>query len=142
MVRPRGQLQMIERIEFSNYKALRSAVLPLGQFTLIVGPNGSGKTTALRSLDSIRALGPFAHGQAVHAGVSESERSKSIYCHSNVATVGITHDVGISISWGEPDRDCVTRVIWQAPSTFRFECIHRSGNAVDGAVQGRMNTAL
>jgi predicted ATPase len=41
---------MIEWIEFKNFKALREATLPLSQFTLIVGPNGSGKTTALNAI--------------------------------------------------------------------------------------------
>jgi predicted ATPase len=41
---------MIESVHFKNFKALRDTTLPLGRFTLIVGPNGSGKTTALKSL--------------------------------------------------------------------------------------------
>src|SRR5438552_3210188 len=38
---------MIESIEFQNFKVLRQTTLKLGPFTLLVGPNGSGKTTAL-----------------------------------------------------------------------------------------------
>jgi len=38
---------MFESIKFQNFKALRDTTLPLSRFTLIVGPNGSGKTTAL-----------------------------------------------------------------------------------------------
>ena len=46
---------MIEWIEFQNYKALRNArLLPLGRFTLIVGANGSGKSTALNAVFSLR----------------------------------------------------------------------------------------
>lgn len=41
---------MIEAIHFKNFKALRDTTLPLGPLTLIVGPNGSGKTTALEAL--------------------------------------------------------------------------------------------
>jgi len=41
---------MIEWIEFKNFKALRDAKLPLSRFTLIVGANGSGKSTALSAL--------------------------------------------------------------------------------------------
>ncbi len=40
---------MIRSVEFQNFKVLRDTALPLGPFTLIVGPNGSGKTTALES---------------------------------------------------------------------------------------------
>jgi predicted ATPase len=42
---------MIEKVEFRNFKILRDAVLPLGPFTLIVGPNASGKSTALQAID-------------------------------------------------------------------------------------------
>lgn len=40
---------MIKLLAFKNYKVLRDAELPLGRFTLIVGANGSGKTTALEA---------------------------------------------------------------------------------------------
>lgn len=38
---------MLDYIQFRNFKVLRDAVLPLGRFTLIIGPNSSGKSTAL-----------------------------------------------------------------------------------------------
>lgn len=55
---------MIESIEFSNFKALRKTVLPLEPFTLLLGPNGSGKTSvlqALRGIAGIVAQPNFAH---------------------------------------------------------------------------------
>ncbi len=44
---------MIERIRFKNFKALKDAEIKLGAFNLIVGPNGSGKTSVLQSLQAI-----------------------------------------------------------------------------------------
>jgi predicted ATPase len=38
---------MIESIRFENFKGLQDATLPLGRFTLVVGANGTGKSTAL-----------------------------------------------------------------------------------------------
>ena len=45
---------MLEWIEFKNFKALRDTRLPLGRFTLIVGANGSGKSTALLGLSLLK----------------------------------------------------------------------------------------
>jgi predicted ATPase len=47
---------MFESIEFKNFKALRDTTLPLSPFTLIVGPNGSGKTTALNAISALCQL--------------------------------------------------------------------------------------
>jgi AAA15 family ATPase/GTPase len=52
---------MIESVHFRNFKALRDTTLPLGRFTLIVGPNASGKSTALQALKAAHNAGlPFA----------------------------------------------------------------------------------
>jgi predicted ATPase len=47
---------MIESIEFTNFKALRKTTLPLSPFTLLMGPNGSGKTTVLQALQLVANL--------------------------------------------------------------------------------------
>src|SRR5260221_9602123 len=44
---------MLKSIQFKNFKILRDATLPLERFTLIVGPNSSGKSTALQALQII-----------------------------------------------------------------------------------------
>lgn len=41
---------MIKSIHFENFKVLRDVTLPLSRFTLIVGSNGSGKSTAMQAL--------------------------------------------------------------------------------------------
>jgi len=45
---------MITEIRYKNFKALRDVTLPLGRFTLIVGANGTGKTTAMNSLNILK----------------------------------------------------------------------------------------
>lgn len=44
---------MITKVHYKNFKALRDSTLPLGRFTLIVGANGTGKTTAMRGIELI-----------------------------------------------------------------------------------------
>jgi len=47
---------MIERVWFKNFKALRDASISFARFTVIVGPNASGKTSVLEGLDCVARL--------------------------------------------------------------------------------------
>lgn len=51
---------MITSVHFENCGPLRDATLPLEPFTLIIGPNGSGKTTALRCLGDNQFASPMS----------------------------------------------------------------------------------
>jgi predicted ATPase len=42
---------MIETVRFKNFKALRDVTVALERFTVLVGPNASGKTSVLQGLD-------------------------------------------------------------------------------------------
>ncbi len=44
---------MLTRATFANYKALRNVTVDLTQFTVIVGKNGTGKTSVLEAIDSL-----------------------------------------------------------------------------------------
>ncbi len=56
----------IKSIKFQNVKVLRDTELPLGRFTLLIGPNGSGKTTALRALAAFaQQTWPWRNGVSV-----------------------------------------------------------------------------
>lgn len=48
---------MISRVVFENFKALKSAAVDLEQFTVFVGPNGSGKTSILEGLSFVEIYG-------------------------------------------------------------------------------------
>ncbi len=48
---------MIEKVEFRNFKALRDVSLDLERFTVLVGPNASGKTSVLEGLYYLSEFG-------------------------------------------------------------------------------------
>jgi predicted ATPase len=49
---------MIETVSFKNFKALRDVTIPLERFTVLVGPNASGKTSVLQGLAYLHAKDP------------------------------------------------------------------------------------
>jgi len=54
---------VIASVHFKNFKALRSATVKLEPFNLVIGPNGSGKTSLIQALLRLRTLAalPAAH---------------------------------------------------------------------------------
>jgi predicted ATPase len=61
---------VIAAVQFRNFKALRSASVRLGAFNLLVGPNGSGKTSLIEALLRLRTLAglPATHrAELAHA---------------------------------------------------------------------------
>jgi len=55
---------MIAAVHFRNFKALRSAAVKLAPFNLVLGPNGSGKTSLIQALLRLRTLAGLP---AIHA---------------------------------------------------------------------------
>jgi predicted ATPase len=97
---------MIESIEFKNFKVLRDATLPLGRRNILVGPNGSGKTTVLQALEVARCRG----GPNWPA----------------IRSVCVVHDrtVGLVLNWATSQGAVQYLLGWKAPlgqyNEFRF----------------------
>ncbi len=109
---------MIETVEFHIFKALRKATLPLGRFTLIVGPNGSGKTTAIQALQAAAAPGSTGFEKVATAGLEQS----------NVATV-----VEVVLHWGTPHTGTRTNVRWFSRGGHDRNHLHTGGDPVSDA---------
>ena len=62
---------MIAAVHFRNFKALRSAAVRLAPFNLLLGPNGSGKTSLIQALLRLRTLAALP---AVHAEDLKGQR--------------------------------------------------------------------
>jgi len=61
----------VERIDIAGYRSVRRLSLPLGTLTVVLGPNGSGKTNLYRALELIHdaAQGRLARSLASDGGV-------------------------------------------------------------------------
>lgn len=64
---------MIAAVHFQNFKALRSTAVKLAPFNLVLGPNGSGKTSLIQALLRLRMLAGL---HAVPAGTLQGRKSK------------------------------------------------------------------
>lgn len=58
---------VIASIQFRHFKALRSASLSLQPFNLLIGPNGSGKTSLIQAILRLRNLVQLPYGLATAA---------------------------------------------------------------------------
>jgi len=67
---------MIESVHFRNFKVLRDATLPLGRFTLIVGPNGTGKSTVLKAFGMAGFPGGYHYEQVASIGLNGTDTPK------------------------------------------------------------------
>ncbi|MCX6951165.1 MAG: AAA family ATPase, partial [Verrucomicrobia bacterium] len=66
---------MIASVAFRRFKALRETSLALAPFNLVIGPNGSGKTSLIQALLRLRTLSklPLAEGGVRRADGPEIE---------------------------------------------------------------------
>ena len=115
---------MIKSVQFRNFKVLQNTVLPLGRLTLIVGANGSGKSTAM---------------QALHAAASPNA-----YPFHLIATAGLqpieTATVEVSLHWGGVHADVTTIVRWgpggNSPVAYRKPDVGEVSGGIEEALFG------
>ncbi len=92
--RAREAAAMITSVTLKNYKAHRDTTIELGRFTVLVGPNGSGKTSVLEAIDKLARVARLRDDPAsAFAGPGGSPRS---YARGGVGVfeVGITGNAG------------------------------------------------
>jgi len=66
---------MIQKASFKNFKILRDVSIDLQPFTVIVGPNASGKTTVLQGLDCLSRCLSASDGSELWTKVFQGELS-------------------------------------------------------------------
>lgn len=87
---------MIASVAFRNFKALRSTRVALGAFNLVIGPNGSGKTSLIEAVMRLKTLAklPLAEGEPHQkSGGPEIEFGFSAPHEGIVVRLGCVSDV-------------------------------------------------
>jgi len=104
---------MIQTVSFKNFKALRDLTISLERFTVLVGPNASGKTSVLQGLDSLFFL---RHNDP---GYFSKERDFYVL-RSHGAGDGSVGIRGAGTWAGEPDH--LELSLWEStPGTLMWE---------------------
>jgi predicted ATPase len=103
---------MLKSIRFQNFRVLRDVQLELGRFTLLIGPNGGGKSTVLNSLRMFQELINFGRR----------------YPQAEVATVqALGEPVQIEAEFEVPSRNLVVAQInWRFPEAESLGYANRS----------------
>ena len=115
---------MIESIHFKNFKVLRDTTLPLGPFTLIVGPNGSGKTTALQAFQASEGRGNLSQFASVGPHAQNVQSAEVI------------------MSWSPPDSGLITKAQWLVKGYFNLASEWKPGKPGTGDVLPQMKSKL
>lgn len=70
---------MIAAVHFRNFKALRSTTLNLAPFNLVLGPNGSGKTSLIQAMLRLRTLAGLPTASAEELSGKESKGPEIVF---------------------------------------------------------------
>jgi len=112
---------MIKSVQFQNFKVLRNTTLPLGRFTLMVGANGSGKSTALQAFQEILNTSASNYRLYLSLGVPPAENT---FVH-------------IILNWGGPHEGAVTEARWALQSIYDL-----INTRPEGTVSSQENTLI
>lgn len=77
---------MIASVAFRNFKALRATGVALGPFNLVIGPNGSGKTSLIEALLCLRTLAEVSSRPAGAAAAHPVGKSRPVSAEPPGAT--------------------------------------------------------
>jgi predicted ATPase len=99
---------MIEHVQFQNFKALQNVSLDLSRLTVLVGPNGSGKTSVL---EGMKHLGDEARRADIeglrHSDEDRAEAALEAFNPladvTNTLRLPTAGTSGLMLAWGEGD---------------------------------------
>lgn len=135
---------MLTSIRLQNFKAHRDTTVPLGRFTVLVGPNGTGKTSVLEALLGLGAIvrsghDPFRYGAGGPplAGVHHSARNGPMMVSATGDSRGVPWHISVELA---PDDEQPNQYRSSLHATYGDSSGGSSTNGEEGL--GRARTAL
>ncbi|WP_437292724.1 AAA family ATPase [Sorangium sp. So ce426] len=131
---------MIQQVSFTNFKSLRRVDAHLGRFMVIVGPNGSGKTSILDGLHYLAQATRTPLARIMHGAFAPSNlKSRGTAGPMKLAAAGSFHDVnaevGIVVEW-EDDVNGDAR--WHGTVARRWgDAVEETSETKEGALPVR-----
>jgi predicted ATPase len=151
---------MIRSIEFKNFRVLRDAILPLDRFTLLVGANGSGKSTASQAILFVLKPSSFKFDNLVTAdcqtsanlievilnwslphGVTAATRSVLKRVGKNIESIGPIQ-LGNAGNTAKHFQDCLSALVGFRVFSFNAEAIAEPVQTVPHPELGRDGSNL
>lgn len=114
---------MLEVVSFKNFKALRDIEVPLSPFTLLIGPNASGKSSVLQGIDLIAHAVSLRNARGVFADqhspvyLRTHDSVGPMVLRARTAPPSEATEVEINISNTPSDSDSSNR--WQFGLSFK-----------------------
>ncbi|WP_437573347.1 AAA family ATPase [Sorangium sp. So ce887] len=89
---------MIQQVSFTNFKSLRRVDAHLGRFMVIVGPNGSGKTSILEGLHYLAQATRLPLAGVMHGAFAPPNlKSRGSPGPMQIVAAGNFHDVNVEV---------------------------------------------
>lgn len=128
---------MIEKVSFTNFKSLRRVDAALGRFMVIVGPNGSGKTSLLDGLHYLaqatqRPLGSILHGVLTPPNLKSRGSDAPMTLALSGRTRDMRFEVEAVITSGE---DAAGRSTWAATLARKWGRAEERTSETEGEVR-------
>jgi energy-coupling factor transporter ATP-binding protein EcfA2 len=121
---------MLQQLTLENFKGLKSAKVDFGRFTVLIGPNGTGKSSISQALMLLRqSLGNIklqTDGPLINLGIFDDVLTKGV--SKREIGIGLSVGVGANVAFGTTSGASYSYSAYFGPGLIRFDAAIVSEN--------------